>query len=942
MVQIPMSRDVALSVSWGELAAKAAEAVAQGLLTVFGGDGISGGITALFGAAATVKVEGDPGERAWSIAILCFAWVLDELKCVSGTDELLLRRALSEILADAKERVDAGKEFVPHTFLERPTTLPLYQVLREALIARKASFRTGLVEADAVLRARLDAAYDRAMFEVLSRRQELYQSLSTVFTMPVIDATERRLNWTAYRSRLIFEFEVNPVFGQETSKVALSQLYIPLRSCWPKSEDLPVDAAYGNLRYSHNVAITDELLDRWIDENDQDDVIRLVGGGPGSGKSTTLKAFARRMADREDWSTLFIPLVHINLEADLRDDINRYFITKTNGSFTQAPLSRAAVEDGPSLLLIFDGLDELVRPGDAANEVVGLFSTRLANIITSLRGECGKPVKVLVSGRMPSFQSARRLLSPPKYGCLEVCGFTSLEIAGAATADEILWNKDQRIDWWQQYAALVGVAPELPEAFKSYDLKGITHEPLLCYLLVLSGFISSNWEQAAENRNRIYKTLVDSIWERGWGDRGASLQRKGPSRTLPKADFNLLMQTIALAAWQGGDTRIASESGFFDAIKTTHAEDAWQTFKGDNGSDVTNLAMNFYLKAAEGRQRGFEFTHKSFGDYLAARAILDIAEDLPVLIRRKIDHAMTDWVECTGSGVLTNEILTFLQDEVRLRISNNANDAAHLTQFIALKAAFERLVSNILLEGLPQAKGAVTWRVAETRQRNGEIAAWAVLNACSLAIAKFDSVEKFVRVDWPDKKLSLRQLLQRVSLERARDVSVMRCFSYLVAPEADLFGMLLSYIDLRGAVLDGAVFSGCHLIRANLSCASLNNCVFQRAMLDGSDFSFASMKDADLTDSRLASDIIGHEGEVISAANFHGAIMEGVLISDSTLIYAELPFIASVASGLRIRDARMGLVWEHPQSITRIDQIRQLSAKMRKRNHEGVQADQAG
>jgi hypothetical protein len=618
--EIKMTREVKLKVRWKELSSKLGEVVAQGFLTALGGDGISAGISALMGAMSNIKVDAEPGEKAWSLGVLCFAWALDELKTLPGTDVSTLRQALDDALAEAKTQVDDGQEYVPITFLERPTTLPLYRALRDAIVARKNTFRFGISESDDALRARFDSAYDHAMFEVYSRRPDVYQSLGSIFSSTTTLAAERQINWTTYRSRLKYEFEVRPVFGQEATRLSLAQLYVPLRGYWPKDGSATENRGIRSLSHTHDVLMLDDELDKWVRSSSEDDAIRLIGGGPGSGKSTTLRAFARRMADRQDLRPLFIPLQHIDLEGDLREAVNRYFVDRTSGSFTQAPLSRTTIEDGPPLLLIFDGLDELARPGEAANEVVNLFSTKLANMISSLRGDGSKSIRVVVSGRMPSFQAARRYISPPKHGCLEVYGFTPPEYQ--ASKEGTLWSLDQRPIWWRQYASLVGASPEIPPAFTSNQLKGITHEPLLCYLLVLSGFATANWEQAAENPNRIYKTLVDSIWDRGWGEGRA--KRQGPGRTLSKADFNILMQTIALAAWQGGDTRVATEHAFGKAVKIAQAEDAWESFKNDNGPYVTNLAMNFYMKAAETGQRGFGFTHKTFGDYLAARAIFDI------------------------------------------------------------------------------------------------------------------------------------------------------------------------------------------------------------------------------------------------------------------------------------------------------------------------------
>jgi hypothetical protein len=912
--EIKLTRDVKLAIHWKELTSKLSEVIAQGFLTAMGGDGISGGISALIGSASSIKIEAPPGEKAWSLSVLCFAWALDELKTLPGIDPAELRAVMEDALADAKKEVDKGDEYVPLTFLDRPTTLPLYRALRDAIIARKATYRSGVHESDDALKSRFDAAYDRAMFEVFWRRSDLFQSLLSVFAGPTASAAERQMNWIAYRSRLVFEFEVRPVFGQETTKLSLSQLYVPLRACWPIKDPLPQDALLTHLSQTHNVAMLDDQLDRWVDSTAENDAIRLIGGGPGSGKSTTLRAFARRMANRLDWRTLFIPLQHIDLGGDLREAVNRYFVDSTSGSFTQPPLSRISIEDGPPLLLLFDGLDELARPGDAANEVVNLFSTKLTNLVSSLRGNGPKGVKVVASGRMPSFQAAKRYISPPTHGCLEVYGFTPPPEVRYSKSEGV-WKRDQREMWWRQYAELVGAPTKIPPAFSSAELMGITHEPLLCYLLVLSGFATANWEQAAENPNRIYKTLVDSIWHRGWGE--GAVKRQGPGRTLSITDFNVLMQTIALAAWQGGDTRVASEQGFANAVKIAQAENAWENFKNDNGPDITNLAMNFYLKAAESGQRGFEFTHKTFGDYLAARAILDVAEELPAFINRKVDHALTDWVIATGSGTLTKEVLNFMRNEVRLRATDDGDPDA-VTKVIRLKASFERFVATIITEGLPASVGAPTWRVAETRQRNGEVMAWAVINALSLTLAYLGRDEKLVSVDWLDRKASFPQLISRIAGGRSQQNVALECFSHLVAPEADLFGYVLSGIDLRGAQMNGASFAGCHLLGANLEGASLEGCDFQRAMLDHARLDGASLKGADLSDAILATEM--------SRVNLEGAIITG-----ASLLYVELVEFDSVPS-LRRRQStvmtRAHLREEKNKSegdpFARVSQIRKI------------------
>lgn len=909
---IGMTRAVRLTVDWPSLTTRLSEVLAQGFLTALGGDGTSSALAALFGAVGSIKVAAPPGEKAWSLTALGLAWSLDQIRSDTNIEDSALRDAMHRAINSAKKSIDEGEQIVPVTFLDRPTTLPIYHVLRDAIVAEKDVFRRGVYESDASLAARLDSAFDRALFEILSHRYDVYRSLSEALNAPGKESSERQINWTAYRSRIIDEFEIKPVFGQETTKVSLSQLYIPLRAIWKKPEDNSQENEAFDISETHEICMLEESLISWIESNNNnDDNIRLIGGGPGSGKSTSLKSIARIVADRPEWRPLFIPLQRLSLEGDLRDAINRFFTDKSGGAFTQGPLTRTAVEDGPPLLLIFDGLDEISRPGEAANEIVNLFATKMSNLVAALRGDGAKTVKVIASGRMPAFQAAKRFLSPPPGGCLEVYGYGPLR--HSIRTPQELWKLDQRQHWWKKYAQLLNLTTELPAAFASSRLASITHEPLLCYLLVLSGYATANWEEAAENPNRIYKALIESVWYRGWGD--GNQRRQGPGKTLTLPDFNALMQTIALAAWQGGDTRVASETSFSAAINITRNQRSWQNFKTDNGEDVTNLAMNFYLKSSEGDQRGFEFTHKSFGDYLAARAILDVAFDLPALISRNVDYAMNDWLIATGSGLLTQEILTFMRDEVRLRINDSAPEISP-EDVCRLKLAFERLISTILMDGLPANKLSGAWRLVESKQRNAEIMAWSVVNSLVLGLETKSNNNLAIKVDWPDKLTSFHSLLRRIGDVSSLNNVALKCFSYISAPTSNLFGLSLMGIDLRGANLEGATLAGCHLISANLRNANLRNADFQRAMLDRAELHGADLSGADLADARL-------EG-----TEWDGATLDGAKISELSLLFADLEYFERVRRNLDRRYIGGDMREANPISQKRVGAIRKLVRSM--------------
>jgi len=182
-------------------------------------------------------------------------------------------------------------------------------------------------------------------------------------------------------------------------------------------------------------------------------------------------------------------------------------------------------------------------------------------------------------------------------------------------------------------------------------------------LFALSGYLEENAKEAADNRSKIYYRLLADVWRRGWGG-----GRAGPGRQLGQADFDRLFEAMALAAWHGGDERVATYDRFERALIIMKAKEIFEDFTKTEGGDVSNLAVNFYLKQADTASKGVEFTHTSFGEYLASRAIFRVADDVVKLVDIREEIALEEWLKGVSTGKLTYELLAFIRDEARLRV----------------------------------------------------------------------------------------------------------------------------------------------------------------------------------------------------------------------------------------------------------------------------------
>lgn len=775
----------------------------------------AGGVGALIDLVSSIRIERTPGNLLWMLNLTATAWSLSKAVTVTKDVRIAAVDEIKSYIKDISEEIRSTGIEVPHDFLSRPSRLPIFEDLSARISDRIANLSQ--LREDQI-RQKIAASFSLAIYEISLKKSEIYAPLINHLSGPRPIAALIENSWNHYRAKLIHDFEVKSLFGQEREQISLSQLYVPLRGTWQDSTLETSDDIY-SIDSSRRIVLVEDTLSDWIEKGAPDDWLRLIGGGPGSGKSTTLKSLARKYADDPCWRPLFIPLQHIEIERDLREAIDSHFLRMTDASFVEAPLSREAIEDGPPILLIFDGLDELAAPGEAAKDVVATFANRLHNLYTSLAGAQRKTIRIIVSGRMPAFQAATRYLPTDPSAAIETYGFLPNEVQAAESGDD-LWLVDQRKKWWNLYAEAKGEDPDIPEAFSSERLQGITNEPLLCYLLALSGYANNHWELAADNRNRIYAALIESIYDRGWGD--GDLKRLGPGRTLSKSDFVKLMETIALAAWLGGDNRVASTEKFEETISFTNAETAWDAFTRDNGQDIANLAMNFYLKSSDKKERGFEFTHKSFGEYLTAKALISIAKEIVNISPKRCDVALQDFLKATKNGKSSLEILSFLRDEFRLLDSERELQKK-------IKAEFEKLISIVNDEGFPPYASASTWRDLEQEQVNAENALWMIANSIAFALSDINS-PVYLSIEWRHNEV-LSDVIRRLSKFTDSPV-IFNCLSHLDASSQTLTAHRFLDVDFRSSNLSRATFIGCS-IDGDFFNANLEKSRFYQCVIDG-------------------------------------------------------------------------------------------------------------
>lgn len=143
--------------------------------------------------------------------------------------------------------------------------------------------------------------------------------------------------------------------------------------------------------------------------------------------------------------------------------------------------------------------------------------------------------------------------------------------------------------------------------------------------------------------NSIYADLVTAVHERGYEKRRAY----GPIRRLTLDQFSRVLEEIGMAAWHG-DGRTTTIREIEEHCKTSGLASMLEDFQEGAKAGVTRLLAAFFFRQYGQRLSGdatFVFTHKSFGEYFAARRVMRAIERMTRELEGRTSSPDEGWDE---------------------------------------------------------------------------------------------------------------------------------------------------------------------------------------------------------------------------------------------------------------------------------------------------------
>ena len=805
------------------------------------------------------------------------------------------------------EQIDNGLRDVTFEltadFFNHPEELPILERLRPELV--KWLVGQGLKEEESqAVASRLPSYFSHGLVFEWARHTQDYKAILEFFDTPFSKADDREAAWLKYRASLVRQAD-EAVFG---SWMGLKDIYIPLRGwCCVEEKHNPMqkqDLSSKKDTTQRPVQIFDmhEKLHAWLERGDKNQAIRVIAGLPGCGKSSFLKMFAAQLAKEGKHKVLLIPLHRFDLTSDLTQSVGNYVRDTGILSGGINPLDPEKGEK--KLVLLFDGLDELSKAGSVSENIAGEFVDYLLRTVDR-RNATELHLQVVLSGRLVAIQGQQSKFRQPEQ-VLTLLPYHVTEPPSEKIKDgEELLQIDQRNDWWRQWGeATRHPIKEMPQEFRREDLDEITTQPLLNYLLALVHQDPEFDILKDTGLNDIYDHFLKQIFDRVYEQKRVYTPIEG----LDEDVFRHLLEEIAATAWHHR-TRLVSTKAVQETCKKLETEYLLEQKCLENGKNISPIFLSFYFNMTPqtGKEHSYEFTHKSFCEYLTACRIVRGLEQMHKEwehARQKPQKVLVSWVRLCGPTAIDGDLLPFIHREIARQpqkdvknwqkmlidcINYVMHEGMPMEQIYEIATHFEKvrqarnaeeclLVSHSACGLATGEKGEInereigtfgTWLYWLQKQRIIGLSCVALL---SLNHLNFSGCQLYSH-DFYGARLN-SSILINVELKRAN--LIFANLSSATLSNANLFNANLSSANLSSANLSDANLSYADLSDANLTDANLSG-----ATLSNPNLSYADLSDANLTDANLS-------GADLSYANLTDANLSGATLSNANLSYADL------------------------------------------------------
>jgi hypothetical protein len=534
----------------------------------------------------------------------------------------------------------------------------------------------------------------------------------------------------------------------------------------------------------------------WLKESTPKFDLMLLKGGPGSGKSSLMKRMAVALTEDDPLQPLyFVELQHFDLEGGLEKSIEKYIKNHLDENPLETPSSGEYL--GP--VFLFDGLDELSHAGRSGKEVADRFIDDLIHLLSRKKGQNPR-IRAIITGRDLVLQHRERDFEAVGQ-VLEALPYILMDTDEMKYEGERTLKNDQQQAWWEKYLELKGRTTAVPAFIQHEDFREVSIQPLLNFLIALSYLDDpSKYDQGTHELNSVYEDFLKRILKRPWGD------FKHTQNKWELDEFKEVMEEVAVAAWHQGDVRGTSFAEVQKRCKGSSIGRMIEGLFGDGEAAYLRLLTAFYAKPnSDSKEKSFEFTHKSFGEYLLAcgmyRLVMQELEESDRRGRRYEEKdALAKVIHLFRNGEMDPFIDAFLCREFQKLGQEEAKKAQKL---------FVRLFEHAIYDGFVLPDPNILDVISQTRK---------ILSGLLFLMAGLSDRSREVSdVDWRYEKKA-RHVLTRLIVDH--DAPVLKALRRLkLSMEGKRVD--LRYFSFQGADLSAADFRGADFRGADLSAADL-------------------------------------------------------------------------------------------------------------------------